>query len=109
MINNDERKIGGISIRHNIDNDYLFNYGGHIGYGIRPSERNKGYGSMILILGLNETKKIGINKVLITCLNDNIFSKKIIEKNGGILENIVQYDSGLMCRYWIDLRGESYE
>lgn len=109
LINEEEKIIGGISIRHNIDNEYLFNYGGHIGYGIRPSERNKGYGKLILKLGLAKIKKIGIDRVLITCFDNNIYSKKIIEDNGGILENKIPLDSKLMCRYWIDLGGKNNE
>lgn len=103
LINNEKKILGGISIRHNIGNEYLFNYGGHIGYGIRPSERGKGYGNIILGLGLNEMKKMNVNKILITCLDDNIYSKKIIEKNGGILENKISFEDNFMCRYWIEL------
>lgn len=103
LIDNKKRILGGISIRHNINNEYLFNYGGHIGYGIRPSERGKGYGNMILNLGLKEIKKMNVNKILITCLDNNIYSKRIIEKNGGILENKVPYEDKFMCRYWIEL------
>lgn len=103
LVNNENKILGGISIRHNIDTEYLFNYGGHIGYGIRPSERGKGYGNIILSLGLNEVKKMNINKILVTCLDDNIYSKKIIEKNGGILENKISFEDNFMCRYWIKL------
>ena len=103
LIDNNERILGGISLRHNIDSEYLLNYGGHIGYGIRPSERKKGYGNLILKLGLQEANKLGINRVLITCFDDNFASQKIIENNGGIIENKTELDSKLMCRYWINI------
>lgn len=106
LVNEDDKILGGISIRHSINTEYLFNYGGHIGYGIRPSERGKGYGNTILALGLNEIKKMNINKVLITCLNNNVYSKKVIEKNGGILENKIPFERDFMCRYWIEIEGE---
>lgn len=57
LINEEDKIVGGISIRHNIDTEYLLNYGGHIGYGISPSERKKEYGNIILSLGLKQLKK----------------------------------------------------
>lgn len=46
---------------------------------------------------------MNVNKVLITCFDDNTYSKKIIEKNGGILENKIPFENNFMCRYWIEL------
>ncbi len=94
--------IGRTNIRHML-NDWLLHIGGHIGYWIRPSKRGKGYGKKILELGLQEAKKLGINNVLITCDVTNIPSKKVIEANGGILENIVPNSPDLpqKRRYWI--------
>lgn len=96
--------LGIINIRHAL-NDYLLAYGGHIGYSIRPSERQKGYGKKQLLLGLQKCKEIPLQKVLITCLEDNEASRKTIESCGGILENI-QYDENSKnsyLRYWITL------
>lgn len=94
--------IGRASIRHSLT-EILLKIGGHIGYYIRPSKRKMGYGRTILKLALAEAKKLGLTKVLVTCDFTNLGSQKIIEANGGILENIV--DNGTnnpkKRRYWI--------
>ncbi len=97
-----ERFIGRVSIRHTLT-EHLLKVGGHIGYDIRPGKRKMGYGKKILELALQEAKKLGIEKVLITCDETNIASKKIIEANGGILENRLQLHKGkpAKLRYWI--------
>lgn len=95
--------IGRINIRHTLT-DSLLKIGGHIGYYIRPSKRNMGYGKKILQLVLPEAKKLGIEKALVTCDDDNIGSRKIIEENGGVLENIIDNgDFSKKRRYWITL------
>lgn len=95
--------IGWTKIRHYL-NENLLNQGGHIGYAIRPSERNKGYGTKILALMLQVAKDMGINRVLLTCDDDNVGSAKIIEKNGGILENKIEHERVLKRRYWIEVK-----
>lgn len=102
----DNKVVGIISVRREL-NDFLFNYGGHIGYSVLPSERRKGYAYKQLVLALDFCKSIGINPVLIACLDYNIGSSKTIEKAGGVLDNIV---TGEKCgekvlkkRYWINL------
>lgn len=94
--------IGRTNIRHTL-NDWLLQIGGHIGYWIRPSKRGVGYGKMILKLGLIEAKKLGLSNVLVTCDTTNEPSRKVIEANGGILENIVENgpDNPRKRRYWI--------
>lgn len=99
---NDGGLIGMIDIRHRL-NDYLFNFGGHIGYSIRKSERNKGYATEMLALGLIECTKLNIYRVLITCDKNNIASAKTIINNSGKLENEVQEGNGVTQRYWINL------
>jgi predicted acetyltransferase len=96
--------IGTVNVRHKL-NDWLLRYGGHIGYGIRPSRRRMGYGTEICRLGLEEARKLGLKRVLITCDADNIGSKKIIESNGGVFENeLPQPDRSVpKRRYWFDL------
>lgn len=95
--------VGAVNIRHYLNDKLLFD-GGHIGDGVRPSERRKGYGTLIISLALKECKKLGINKVLITCNKDNIGSKKSIINNGGILENeVIDEDGKKVLRYWISL------
>ncbi|PAB60313.1 GNAT family N-acetyltransferase [Anaeromicrobium sediminis] len=102
LVSEDKRIIGAINIRHYL-NDYLFNFGGHIGYGIRTSERKKGYASLMLSLGLAISKDLGIDKVLICCDKNNIGSAKTIMNNGGVLENEVHKDGEIIQRYWIEL------
>ena len=102
----DDKFLGRISIRTALT-PKLLQYGGHIGYGIHPKYFRQGYGTKALELGLEKAKEIGLDRVLITCDDDNIGSYRIIEKNGGILENKVEnFESGekiLTRRYWIDL------
>lgn len=99
---NDNKIIGMIDIRHNINNDFLSKYGGHIGYSVRPSERKKGYATNMLKLALDHSKTIGLSKVMLGCFSDNIPSKKTIEKCGGILTETKPYiDGNLMDVYWI--------
>ena len=100
--NDDGHLIGMINIRHGL-NDFLFNFGGHIGYSIRKSERQKGYATEMLGLALIECKKLNIERVLITCDKDNIPSAKTIINNGGILENEILEGSRVTQRYWINL------
>lgn len=94
--------VGAVNIRHYL-NEALFQSGGHIGDGVRPSERRKGIATKMIALALEECKKIGIEKVLMVCNKDNIGSAKSIIKNGGVLENEMFSDSGILQRYWIDL------
>jgi predicted acetyltransferase len=95
--------IGRVSIRHKL-NDFLLRIGGHIGYYIRSDERGKGYGSRILAMALEEARRLGLMRVLVTCDEGNVASRKIIEKNGGLLENVEPTKDGpLKRRYWIAL------
>lgn len=95
--------VGAINIRNNL-NDKLLLYGGHIGDGIRPSERRKGYATEMISLALVECKKLGMDKVLMVCYKDNIGSKKSIIKNGGILENeIIDKEGKVNLRYWLEI------
>ena len=97
------RLLGAVNIRHYL-NDYLLREGGHIGDGIRPTERRKGYATEMIRLALVECKKLGIYRVLITCDKDNIGSAKSIIKNGGVIENeFVNSDGEIEQRYWITL------
>lgn len=78
---------------------------GNIGYGVRPSERCKGYGSEILKLLLLECEKLGMRDVCVSCSPDNVASQKIILKNGGMFEKAFSDDwEGEGLKYWIKLR-----
>lgn len=94
--------VGAVNIRHYL-NEYLLKYGGHIGDGIRPSERRKGYATKMISLALEECKKLGMDKVLLVCDKDNIGSVKSIINNGGVLENEALKEGKLIQRYWIML------
>lgn len=100
----DKKIIGMINIRHKL-NEFLHNEGGHIGYSIRPTERKKGYGTLMLKLGLEKCRELNLSKVLITCDKINIASAKVIQNNNGILENEVFSGtfSAIIQRYWINL------
>ena len=98
----EKRILGAINIRYEL-NPYLFNYGGHIGYGIRPTERQKGYATEMLKLALEHCREKGLDRVLITCNKNNIASANTMIKNGGKLENEVWDNDHFVQRYWIEL------
>ncbi len=99
--------VGRVSIRHAL-NDFLERYGGHIGYGVVPSRRNNGYASEMLKQALSEAAVLGLHEVLVTVDDDNIASIRVVEKNGGVLENIVTGtgSDGPKRRYWITIDNE---
>lgn len=100
----DNRLLGMLQVRHYF-NDYLSKFGGHIGYSVRPSERRKGYGKEMLKQALPYSKELGLDRVLITCFEDNIASEKTMLANGGIYESTVYEpdEKVSLKRYWIDL------
>lgn len=102
LIANGSDYAGRVSVRHYL-NPSLEKFGGHIGYEIRPSMRRKGYGKLMCRLALVEARKIGIERILITCDDDNIGSQHIIEANGGVLQDKIDNGrSTLTRRYWIE-------
>lgn len=94
--------VGAINIRHYLNESLLLN-GGHIGDGVRPSERRKGVATKMISLALQECKKLGIDKVLLVCDKKNIGSAKSIINNGGVLENEILVNDVIEQRYWIKL------
>ena len=101
----DHRIVGMIQLRHEL-NEYLKNYGGHIGYSVRPSERRRGYAGSMLAEFLPVCRRMGLGRVLVTCLTGNEASRRTILKNGGVYENTV-FEPDLKAnleRYWIDLQ-----
>ena len=101
----DDKLIGKSNLRHYLI-PKLEDIGGHIGYVIRPSFRGMGYGRRLLALTLEKARKMSLDRVLVTADSDNIHSRKIIERNGGVLasESVSQTDGISKARYWIDLR-----
>jgi predicted acetyltransferase len=96
--------LGVIDIRHRLNDHLLNNPGGHIGYAIAPSERRKGYATQQLRLALEKCREMGIGPVLITCDKENMASAKVIQRNGGVLEDERASKEGkVFQRYWITL------
>lgn len=102
----DNKIVGMVNIRHGISEESLRNGASHIGYGIRPSERRKGYAKIALYLSLVEEQKLGEENVLLYCTVDNIGSNKTIIALGGILEKteLDNYDNKMTNYYWIDVK-----
>lgn len=93
-----EKPVAYGKLRHRL-NEHLLMHGGHVGYSVRPTERGKGYGKLILAEIIKEARKMGIDRLLLTCDDTNTRSRNVIESNNGKLENIVDGN----CRYWITL------
>ncbi|WP_426245819.1 GNAT family N-acetyltransferase [Nocardioides sp. LHG3406-4] len=91
--------VGYLAIRHAL-NDFLLQEGGHIGYAVRPSRRRQGHASRALGLALVRSREIGLDRVLLTCDEDNAASRRTIERNGGVYEDSRRGKR----RYWIDTR-----
>ncbi len=100
----DNRLLGRSKLRHWLTPELEYE-GGHIGYDVRPSERRKGYGALLLELTLKRAKNLGLSRVLLTCDTDNIGSARIIEKNGGKHggQAISKRSGKLISQYWIKL------
>ena len=104
VIDENDRLIGATSLRHYLTVEG-YNTWGHIGYGVRPSERRKGYATCMLKMMLEEAKQRKIYKVLIGCHTSNVGSTRVIEKCNGMLENVVADPNDInetINRYWID-------
>lgn len=100
----DDRIVGMVDLRHNIDNVFLAEYGGHIGYAVRPSERRRGYGASELKMAVSYARCLGIKSVMLGCFSDNAASAKTIESVGGVLAEVKPYlDGRQMNIYWIEL------
>lgn len=102
---NDNKIVGMIDIRHELTNEFLRNYAGHIGYGVRPTERKKGYATQMLSQALEYCKKeLHLEKVMISCDKENEGSRRTIINAGGELEKEYIADDGENVQiYWIKI------
>ncbi|GAB6425176.1 GNAT family acetyltransferase [Bacillus cereus] len=103
LVTDENKIVGAVNIRHSLT-EHLFNAGGHIGYGIRPSERRKGYATKLLALSLEKTKELNITKALVVCDEVNTASEKTILHNGGLRDKDFTEENGnVVRRFWIEL------
>jgi len=98
----DGKIIGTIQVRHRL-NDFLRKTYGHIGYGVRPSERRKGYAAQMLALALEKARELGLDKVMVSCDKTNIGSARTIVKNGGVPGEEYTHEGTAGQQYWIAL------
>jgi predicted acetyltransferase len=97
----DGELVGRVSVRHEL-NEHLANVGGHIGYGVRPAHRGRGHATEILRQALVVARAEGVGDVLVTCDEDNAASRAVIERLGGVLEDVrPEQGEPLKRRYWI--------
>ena len=101
---NDNKIVGTINVRWNLSKEML-QFGGHIGYGIRPTERRKGYNKINLYLGMIEAKNVGLDNVMLDCDVNNLGSDKTLKALGGKLERteIDPFDGILTNVYWFNV------
>ena len=95
-ITDGEDLVGYLHLRHEL-NDFLLEEGGHIGYSVRPSRRREGHATRALALGVRRAAELGVERVLVTCDDDNAASARTIERCGGVLEDVRNGKR----RYWI--------
>ncbi len=98
----DGEVAGSISLRHRL-NEFLLEAGGQIGYSIRPTARRRGLASWAVGEVLQRARARGLDRVMISCADDNTASARTIERNGGVLEDVRVTPLGLTRRYWISL------
>lgn len=92
----DGEYVGRMSIRHEL-NDWLRETGGHIGYDVRRSRRRQGHATAMLRAALPIARDLGIDRALLTCDTDNLGSRRVIERAGGVLED----ERGGKLRFWV--------
>ena len=105
LLDDSERAVAMSNLRHELT-PFLLNHGGHIGYYVAREQRGKGYGTHVLALTLEEARKLGLQRVLLTVDSDNERSIRVIERNEAVMEDegIDETTGRLHRRYWIELR-----
>ncbi|OFW74951.1 MAG: GNAT family N-acetyltransferase [Alicyclobacillus sp. RIFOXYA1_FULL_53_8] len=103
LVTDSRKVVGAVNIRHALT-EKLFNVGGHIGYGIRNSERRKGYATKLLALSLLKAREVGIERALVVCDKWNTGSERTIRNNGGVEDtSYIEENGNVILRFWIDL------
>ena len=101
----DAELVGVFSLKFALT-DYLLNYGGHVGYAVRPSRQGQGLATRMLRQGMQIAKEKGFDRLLLVCDEDNPASERVILKCGGVYEDS-RYDAAEGCRvkrYWVDCK-----
>mgnify|MGYP000740035382 CR=1 FL=1 len=101
--------VGRASIRHELGNEFLATYGGHVGYGVRPAFRRRGHAAAMLRGCLTRLADLGVERALVTCDPDNLGSARVIESCGGVFDRLQPgspdhddaYAVGDKLRYWV--------
>lgn len=97
--------VGRVSVRHAL-NEHLARVGGHIGYAVRPAHRRRGYATEMLRRSLALARSVGVERALVTCDDDNVASARVIERCGGVLQDLVATDDEQpKRRYWVRTDG----
>ncbi len=101
------RLLGITNVRHHLS-AFLQTYGGHVGYAVRPSERGKGIATFLLAESMAYLRSLGVERALLTVAPTNIGSVRVIERNGGVLQDEYEHEKfGMVRRYWIPLGSAS--
>ena len=108
-IDETETIVGVLQLRHSLNDDYLLNYSGHIGYSIHPNYRRKGYATEMLRQAIYEIRQtLKLPEILLTCDTQNVASERVIIANGGILEDErIKEDGTIRKRFWIKILSEN--
>lgn len=103
LINEQQEIVGAVNFRHRL-NERLLQSGGHLGYGIRPSFRRRGYATTLLALALEKARERGLARVLVVCDQGNLGSERTILNNDGQFESeYVEADGNVVRRFWIEI------
>jgi len=95
--------LGVVNLRHHLT-ESLLQLGGHVGYSVRPSARGRGHATRLLEAAMGQARELGIDRLLVTCDEDNPASIRVIEKCGGVLQDGIGREAGgTTLRYWIAL------
>jgi predicted acetyltransferase len=109
LISPSQRIVGVARVRHRVDTPFLAENAGHIGYDVAPSSRRNGFGHAALAIAVGEAKKLGLARVLLYAAEDNLASRAVIERAGGLLEAVAfsPFWQEQLCKYWLNVPAEA--